>query len=482
MTTSPRATSPTASASSPAPAARAPRDFTLRGFIDEVRSTRPQHYLEYPHEVDPRFEVSAVVEELIRRNQYPLVMFPRVKGFPQPIVVGVTASRALMALALDVPPTELVATFRTRERRLIPPTLVGAAPVQQVIKRGRELDIRSLPHITAHEADAGPYVTAGLMLANDPDTGVRNASFIRCQVVDRDTAYVHIHPGKHLDVYHKAAERRDAPLPVTVVLGNHPLWMLGSLSLVPIDVDELAVVGGLMREPLRIARAVTSDVDVMADAEIVLEGEVLPHVREDEGPFGEFTGYAMGKRPRHVVKFKALTHRRDPIYQTISSGATEHCLMPAVAKESYVFGIAKGACPTIREIHCAYTGRGRFHYFVAIDKQHAGQPRNVAMAVFGADLLAKHVVVVDADVDIFDEKQVLWAMATRMQGDTDIINIPGGLGSDLDPSNRGEGVQCKTIFDATAKPSLRDFAVRNSIPADVVTAVRETLDRALGPA
>jgi UbiD family decarboxylase len=154
--------------------------------------------------------------------------------------------------------------------------------------------------------------------------------------------------------------------------------------------------------------------------------------------------------------------------------------MPAVAKESYVYGIAKGACPTIRDIHCAYTGRGRFHYFVAIDKQAQGQPRNVAMAIFGADLLAKHVVVVDADVDIFDEKQVLWAIATRLQGDTDIINIPGGLGSDLDPSNRGEGVQCKTIFDATAKPDLASFAVKNSIPADVVTRVRETLARKVG--
>lgn len=460
--------------------AQATRTYTLRSFIDEVRLARPEHYLEYPDEVDPRFEVAAVVEELIRRNQYPLVMFPRVKGSPSPIVVGVTASRALMAFALGVPPAELVATFRSRERRLIPPVMVADAPVQEVVKRGRELDIRELPHITAHEADAGPYITAGLMLAHDPETGVRNASFIRGQIVDGDTAYVHIHPGKHLDVYHKTAERRDAPLPVAVVLGNHPLWMLGSLSLVPIDVDELAVVGGLMREPLRLARGVMGAVDVMADAEIVLEGEVLPHVREEEGPFGEFTGYAMGKRPRHVLKFTALTHRRDPIYQTIASGATEHCLMPAVAKESYVFGIAKGACPTIRDIHCAYTGRGRFQYFVAIDKQHAGQPRNVAMAVFGADLLAKHVVVVDADVDIFDEKQVLWAMATRMQGDTDILNIPGGLGSDLDPSNRGEGVQCKTIFDATAKPSLRDFAVKNSIPPDVVAAVREKLEHKLG--
>ncbi len=453
---------------------------TLRSFIEEVRTTLPEDYLEYPDEVDPRFEVSAIVEELIRRNRYPLLVFPRVKGSPHPIVVGVTASRKLMAFALGVPTAELVSIFRTREQLQIPPEIVSSAPVQEVVKQGRDLDIRALPHITAHEADAAPYITAGLMIAKDPETGIRNASFIRCQIVDRETAYIHIHPGKHLDVYHRKAERMNKPLPVAVVLGNHPLWMLGSLSLVPIDVDELAVVGGLMRQPLRLVRCVTSDVEAMADAEIVLEGEVLPHVRKDEGPFGEFTGYATGVRPRQVVTFKALTHRKDPIYQTISSGATEHCLMPAVAKESYVFGIAKGACPTIQNIHCAYTGRGRFHYFVSIDKQAPGQPRNVAMAIFGADLLAKHVVVVDSDVDIFDEKQVLWAIATRLQGDTDIVNIPGSLGSDLDPSNRGEGVQCKTIFDATAKPDLKNFATKNTIPPDVVATICQKLDHKLG--
>ncbi|MBI2880107.1 MAG: UbiD family decarboxylase [Candidatus Tectomicrobia bacterium] len=448
---------------------------TLRSFIEEVKAEHPEDYLEYPEEVDPRFEVTALVEELIRVNRYPVVFFPRVKGSPHPIVVGAAASRKLMAYSMGAPTSELVREFRRREKRPVPPERVSSAPVQEVVKTGRDLDITQLPHITAHVADAGPYVTAGLMIAKDPETGVRNASFIRCQIVDRETAYIHIHPGKHLDVLHKKAERAGRPLPVAVSIGNHPLWMLGSLSLVPIDVDELAVIGGLMEEPLRLARCVTSDLDIMADAEIVLEGEVLPHERAEEGPFGEFTGYAVGKRPRPVLKFKAVTHRRDPIYQTISSSATEHCIMPAIAKEAYVFDVAKGACPTLQNIHVAYTGRGRFHYFVSIDKQAEGQPRNVAMAVFGADLLAKQVVVVDKDVDIFDEKQVLWAIATRLQGDTDIVNIPGGLGSDLDPSNRGEGVQCKTIFDATAKPSLARFAVRNSIPQETVSKMRRWL-------
>ncbi|MGH6673708.1 MAG: UbiD family decarboxylase [Xanthobacteraceae bacterium] len=458
--------------------AQSPR--TLRSFMEEVKSSLPEDYLLYPDEVDPRYEVSAIVEDLIRRNRYPLIAFPRVKGSSCPITVGATASRKLMAFAMGVPTAELVSSFRTREQRLIAPEIVSSAPVQEIVKQGRDLDIRELPHITAHESDPAPYITAGLMIAKDPESGIRNAAFIRCQIVDRETAYVHIHPGKHLDVYHKKAERMNKPLPVAVILGNHPLWMLGSLSLAPIDVDEYAVIGGLMQQPLRIARCATNEVEGIADAEMVLEGEILPHVRENEGPFGEFTGYAMGVRPREVVKFKALTHRRNPIYQTISSAATEHCLMPAVAKESYVFGIAKGACPTIQNIHCAYTGRGRFHYFVAIDKQAQGQPRNVAMAIFGADLLAKHVIVVDSDVDIFDEKEVLWAVATRLQGDTDIINIPGSLGSDLDPSNHGPGIQCKTIFDATAKPYLKDFAIRNSIPKDMVTATRRKLDRLFG--
>jgi len=256
---------------------------TLRSFMEEVKTRLPEEYMEYREEVDPRFEVTAIVEELIRVNRYPVIFFPRAKGSRYPIVVGVAASRKLMAFAMGVPASDLVPEFRRREQQPIAPAMVSSGPVQEVIKKGSDLDITELPHITAHEADAGPYITAGLMVAKDPETGVRNSAFIRCQIVDRETAYIHIHPGKHLDVYHKKAERMNKPLPVAVVLGSHPLWMLGSLSLVPIDVDELDVVGGLMQEPLRLVRCVTCDLEAMADAEIVQELEHLDAEVEDGG-------------------------------------------------------------------------------------------------------------------------------------------------------------------------------------------------------
>lgn len=310
------------------------------------------------------------------------------------------------------------------------------------------------------------------MVARDPETGVGNVSYIRCQIVDRNTAYIHIHPGKHMQVYHRKAEKKGVPLEVAVVVGNPPAWAVGSLTLAPIDVDEREVMGAMAQEPLDLVKCQTVDLEVMARAEIVFEGEVLPEVREKEGPFGEFTGYAVGARLREVMKVKAVTHRKDAIYQAISSGSTEHCILPAIAKEAYVFNIAKGACPTLQNIHVPFTGRGRFHYYLSIDKQAPGQPRNVAMAVFGADLLAKHVFVVDRDVDVFDEKQVLWALATRVQADRDVIVIPGALGSDLDPSTAGDGVQCKMIVDATAKPDLEKFAQRNQIPEEVLSRIR----------
>jgi 2,5-furandicarboxylate decarboxylase 1 len=444
----------------------------LRSFLKAVQEQMPDEICVIEQEIDPRYEVTAFVEKLLDEDRAPILLFKKVKGFPFPLVCNVAASRKLIAFGLQTTPNDLVETYRQRESNPIKPYIVTSGPVQEVVRTGEDVNLFDYPHITAHESDPGPYITGGLMIAKHPETGIRNVSYIRCQIVDKNTAYLHIHPGKHMDVYHKSAEKRGVPLEVAVVVGAPPSWAVGSLSLVPIDVDEIDVMGAMAQQPIDLVKCKTVDLEVMADGEMVFEGEILPDVRETEGPFGEFTGYAMGAKKREVLKVKAVTHRKDAIYQAISSGATEHCILPAIPKEAYVFKIAKGACPTIQNIHVPFTGRGRFHYYISIDKQTPGQPRNVAMAVFGADLLAKHVFVVDKDIDIFDERQVLWALATRVQGDRDIIPIPGALGSDLDPSSAGDGVQCKLIIDATAKPSLAKFPVKNKVPEEILAKIR----------
>lgn len=444
----------------------------LRSFLKLLQKEMPDEIFYINREIDPRYEVTALIEKLLVKDKTPVLYFKKVKGSRFPLVCNVAASRRLMAIGLNTTEEELVEEYRKRENNKIKPRMVKSAVVQEVVLTGKDVNLYDYPHLTAHTADPGPYITGGLMIAKDPETGIRNSSYIRCQIVDKNTAYIHIHPGKHMHTYHRNAEKKGIPLEVAVVVGNHPTWALGSLSLVPIDVDEIDIMGGLAQEPIELVKCKTVDLEVMANAEIVFEGEVLPNVRGKEGPFGEFTGYAVGAKDREVLKIKAITHRKDAIYQAISSGSTEHCVLPAIPKESYVFKIVKGACPTVRAIHVPFTGRGRFHYYVSIDKQAQGQPRNLAMAIFGADLLAKHVFVVDKDIDIFDEKQVLWALATRVQGDKDIITVPGALGSDLDPSTAGEGVQCKVIIDATAKPYLEKFAVRNKVPDEVFKKIK----------
>ncbi len=440
-------------------------------------------------EVDWNLEIGAIIRRCYDIGA-PAALFEKIKDYPQgfralgaPMGASSRSGHSLYArtaLALGLGPDtsakEIMNYFLKRKEKPIKPSIVKSGPCKENILLGKEVDLLKFPVPLVHGGDGGRYIgTWHTVITKDQDSSWVNWGMYRLMVHDRNTMGCLFPLQQHIGQMYQKYEARNEPMPAAVAIGGQPVIPIVSCAQLPPFVNEVDIAGGLQGKPVSLVKCETVDLEVPATAEIILEGEVLPHVRGEEGPFGEFTGYAVGSRQRPVVKLKAITHRRDPVYQTISSGATEHCLMPAVAKESYVFGIAKGACPTLQNIHCAYTGRGRFHYFVSIDKQAQGQPRNMAMAIFGADLLAKQVVVVDKDIDIFDEKQVLWAIATRLQGDTDIVNIPGGLGSDLDPSNHGEGVQCKTIFDATAKPSLEKFAIRNSVPNDVLARVRQQL-------
>lgn len=444
----------------------------MRDFLAQVRSQTPDQYHEVEKEVDPRYEITCIQRKLEKENRCPVILFKKVKGSSMPVVVNLYGNRQRLALALGTTAAELQQTYREREDHPLPPQVVAEAPSQAVVRTGDQVDLRALPVMTGHEADVAPYITSGIVVARDPEGSVHNASFGRLMLVDRNTVYTHITPGRHLHQYYTRAEKRGQALPVTINLGTHPGWALGALSLIPLDEDELAVMGAMAGEPLRLAPARTVDAPALADAEIVLEGEILPEVRGEEGPYCEFTGYATGKRMRHVIRITAITSRPDPIYHGLTAGTTEHRLIGAIAKESVLFKAARQAAPTVRALHIPVSGCGRFHTYVSLQKQAPGQPKNVAMAILGADIYTKLVVVLDEDIDVFDEQEVLWAIATRVQGERDITFIPRALGSDLDPSAEEDGIICKTIVDATAKPSLREYHARASVPAEVWERVR----------
>ena len=266
---------------------------------------------------------------------------------------------------------------------------------------------------------------------------------------------------RHLWEYSPRAERRNEPLPVACVVGHHPAYYLGNCALTGIDEDEYESIGAVMGEPLRLVASETfgEQLLVPADAEMIIEGRLLPHERDVEGPFGDFTGYYGPPTESPVVEITALTHRRDALCMDIFVGHREHALLGAIPKEGSIYRKVQSVVPTVTAVCMPVSGTGRFHCYISIDKRCEGEAKLAAMAALTTSELIKHVIVVDKDIDVYDEEQVLWAVATRVDAATDIAIINRVKGSRLDPVHPGKDWGSKMIIDACRSEDI-DFTKR----------------------
>ncbi|MDP7548659.1 MAG: UbiD family decarboxylase, partial [Alphaproteobacteria bacterium] len=324
--------------------------------------------------------------------------------------------------------------------------------------------------------DGGPYVTNGIMVARDPESGVHNASFHRLQVKGKNRLGVSLHSRRHLWTYAARAEALGRSLPVSIVIGGHPLFSFGSgLWKGGIDADEYAVVGGFMGRPLDLVSGVTVPVATPAYAEFVIEGQILCGAREPEGPFAEFTGYASDRSTEHVVEVSAILHRKDAIYHDIVSGISdEHTGLLAVPMEARLLKVLRQNYPNVTGVAMPKSGASRMHVYIAMSNPAAGQAKNAAAAALGEDLSLKLVVVVDDDVDITRDQDVMWAMCTRMQADRDVDILKNCMGAILDPSN-DDGLTAKMVIDATRPTD--DFPPRHTLPADAIDRARSLIEK-----
>jgi 2,5-furandicarboxylate decarboxylase 1 len=368
--------------------------------------------------------------------------FPKPDRHSIPVVSGFVSRRAWIAEAMGVEQAGLLAAFRHAAENPLPwrEVTAGEALCQQVVNR--DVDLHALLPIPTHsEHDNGPYITAGLVIARNPVTGVQNVSINRIQVHGKDRMAILMLP-RHLLAFYKAAESQDQPLDVAVVIGADPLTLLASQAITPIDHDELEIAGALHGAPLPVAKCLTSEVRVPANAEIVIEGKLLPKVREPEGPFGEFPKYYSAQENREVIVVEAVTHRANPIYHTIVPAEMEHLLLGSIPREATMLAHLQRSFPGVLDVHLSVGGVGRYHLFVKFRKQREGEPKNVILGAFGAHYDIKQVIVVDDDVDVHDPQQVEWAVATRFQADRDLVVIQGAQGSVLDPSTTVAGGWC----------------------------------------
>jgi 2,5-furandicarboxylate decarboxylase 1 len=395
--------------------------------------------------VSLEFELAAIAKRL---DGVKATFFPHPGGHEIPVVSGFIANRAWIAEALGVSERDLLHHVRHAVDNPVPWREVSRddAPAQQV--EHDHVDIRTLLPIPRHnEHDSAPYISAGLVIARNPKTGVQNVSINRIQVNAADRMGVLILP-RHLHAFQQAAEAAGEPLPVAIVIGASPAALLASQAVLPIDHDELTVAGALEGRPLQVVKCKTSEVRVPAQAEIVIEGRVLPDVREPEGPFGEFPKYYSPQEKREVIAIDRVTHRRNPIYHTIVPAAMEHLLLGGIPREATLLAHLKRSFPNVTDVHLAVGGVCRYHLYVQMKKTREGEPKNVIMGAFGGHYDIKQVIVVDEDVDVHDPEQVEWAVATRFQPDRDRLLVSDALGSILDPSTT-RGIGAKWGLDAT---------------------------------
>jgi len=442
----------------------------LRTFVTDYERAFPSQVWHIREEVAPAYVTTAWALELERQRLSPVVIFERVAGHAMPVIANVFASRERIAWILGTTVDRLLERWSALARTPIRPVRVAGGPAQERIAIADAVDLRGLPILTHFGGDAGPYVTAGIAISNDPDTGVRNLTYARLQLKGRDRFGVSFHSRGHHWDYLARYERRGRNMPMAVAIGAHPAMLIGAATRTAIEVDEYDICGALLGQPVELLAARTIDVDVPASAEIVLEGEVVAGAREPEGPFGEFTGYSTDRSTRNVFVVSAITSRTSPLYLDVTPGASaEHLYLGRTSKEATVLGKLREVYPSVRGLHYPKSGT-HFHCYVSMEKQLEGQPRQVGLLLLGLDSYVKLCVVVDADIDPTDEEQVLWALATRVQASRDVAIIRDGLTNQLDPSSR-DGVSDKMIIDATD----RSGHSRARIPAEVELAVRDQI-------
>lgn len=425
---------------------------SMRAFLEMVARDHPEEFVRISLPVRRELDITSAVLELASTGRHPVLVFENVEGSSMPVVTNLAANRTLLAAALGVRPDGLAAAYRERSQRYQPVEVAGDAPWQDVVWEGADLDLTRLPIPRHFSVDAGPYITAGQIVARDPATGVDTIGFHRLMLKGKTRLGVSLHSRRRMYEFHRRAEARGESLEAAVVLGIHPLHHMGSMAYnYPPHVRKYEIIGGVFGEPYRVARCRTADLEAPEGAEIVIEGEILAGVHEPEGPFGEFTGYASHRSTENVFVAKRLQMRRDAFFHSIASGmANDHILIGSISREGEILNSLRRNLPNVTAVHVPLAGAGGFMAIVAMKKTAEGQPQQAMLGAFGTEYYVKWVVVVDDDVDVFNLSDVVWAVLTRTRAEKGLFLVPGAMGAVLDPTSDPEDhTVTKVGIDAT---------------------------------
>ena len=428
----------------------------LRAWIRHLENSRELARVKVAVEKD--HEVAAICRT-VNDALGPGLLFENVVGYGVSLACNLIGTRRRFAMALEMREETLTEEWLTRTRgTYLEPKVISDGPCHEQVRLGNEVDLLAeFPVPIWNELDGGPYITLPIVITRDPDTGERNAAMYRMQVHGKNRLGILMAPYRHGEMHRMKALARGQRFPVAIAIGTDPAVALASLAPVPYGTDELALAGALRGEPIEVVRCVTSDLEAPATAEIVLEGEVLMDEQEEEGPYGEFTGYYGPKVKRPVVEIKAITHRDQTIYHGLYNGRppTEEHVIRGIPMEIQI--VQQCPLPGIKKVNLTLGGCANFNAVVSIEKRFEGAGKMMGLAILGTTVgrLLKNLVIVDGDIDPSDWVQVEWALATRMQPHRDVDVIKDLAGVLLDPSLpvsekiTGRARTSKMIIDAT---------------------------------
>ena len=390
-------------------------------------------------EVSTEYEIAGIIDALGEKP----VFFEKVKESSIPVVGGLVSSKDLIARALNIKKEQLLHKLSNAIGNPVRPDVVNKGECQEIVEK--DVDLTKLPIMRYTEKDGGKYIASAICIIKDPELG-RNTCFHRLMLLDKNRFVARIVEERGTDT---ALKKSGGELDIAICIGNSTAVLLAASTSLPKGVDEMGMANAL--EKTELVKCKTIDVEVPKDCEIVLEGRITKE-RTSEGPFLDLTGILDRVRQQPVIEINCITHRENPIYQTILAGRNEHKFLMGMPREPTIFNEVNKVCEC-KDVYITPGGCSWLHAVVQIKKQNPDDGKKAIEAAFKGHSSLKHCIVVDDDINIYDPNDVEWAIATRFQADKDAVILPKQRGSSLDPSgDLTEGKKattCKMGLDAT---------------------------------
>jgi len=413
------------------------RKLGFRSFLEQLDKNR--ELIRIKKEVSTEYEMAGIIDALGEKP----VFFEKVKESSIPVVGGLVSSKELIARALNIEKEQLLPRLSNAIENPARPNVVERGECQEIVEK--DVDLTKLSIMRYTEKDGGKYIASAICVVKDPELG-RNTCFHRLMLLDKNRFVARIVEERGTDT---ALKKAGGELDIAICIGNSTAVLLAASTSLPKDVDEMGMANAL--EKTELVKCKTIDAEVPKDCEIVLEGRITKE-RTSEGPFLDLTGIVDRVRQQPVIEIKCITHRENPIYQTILAGRNEHKFLMGMPKAPTIFNEVNKVCKC-KDVYITPGGCSWLHAVVQIKKQNLNDGKKAIEAAFKGHRSLKHCIVVDDDINIYDPSDVEWAIATRFQADKGAVILPKQRGSSLDPSgDLTEGKKattCKMGLDAT---------------------------------